>query len=148
MWKPDLYYENGIKDIKEEVTYKIVPITPEDSICLGGIDRKEFMICETRKVSGVFFESLELQSFPLDVQDLTILVATKKPGNIVRLIPRWQKRENILVQFLLDRTMWKPHPTLLMQNHSILKDYSYGRRKYQAIKGTLKVFRQPGFFFW
>ena len=148
MWKPDLFIENGVKDIKEEITYKIVPTLSEDSNVLGWFKPKEFMLCETRKVSGIFFENLELEDFPLDVQDLTIHVATKKPGLVVKLVPRWQKKEDINVQLLLDRTMWKLYPALLMSNDSIVKDWSYGRRYYPAVKGSLKVFRQPYFYFW
>ena len=87
MWKPDLYIENGIKDVREEVSYQIVPIG--DDLQINKVDdsgKKLFMICEMRKVTGIFYENLELQDFPLDVQDLTIFVVTKKPGKIINFI--------------------------------------------------------------
>lgn len=65
LWKPDLYIENAINDPKEEITHKIV--WDEEKKCL--------MMSEIRRVKGLFWENLELENFPLDVQDLTIVVA-------------------------------------------------------------------------
>ena len=53
IWKPDLYVENGIKDVREEVVYHILKS-----------GRKDYNICEMRKVTGIFYENLELQDFP------------------------------------------------------------------------------------
>ena len=79
--------ENAVKDVKEEVSYQIVPIGVDLASKISKFNesrKKQFMICEMRKVTGIFYENLELQHFPLDVQDLTIHVVTKKPGNIVK----------------------------------------------------------------
>ena len=56
IWKPDLYIENGIKDIKEEVTYQIVPFSTEElpkfmmKSIRENVNNKIFMMCEMRKV--------------------------------------------------------------------------------------------------
>ena len=151
MWKPDLYIENGIKDVKEEVTYQIVPIPKNLLPKIEQYDangEENLMICEMRKVTGIFYENLELQNFPLDVQDLTIYVVTKKPGNIVKFKPMCAKKEGIKINSMLDKSMWKTHHVLLMNEDSVCRDFSYGRREYPGIKSSIKVFRQPGFFFW
>jgi hypothetical protein len=149
MWKPDLYIENGVKDVKEELSYQIVPYTPNEWIKLDD-DNKEpkFLICEMRKVTGIFFENLELEDFPLDVQDLTIKVATKKPGNIVKFVRMQKDFERVFTSHTLDKTMWKMSDILLTKPTNVQRSFSYGPRTYPAIKLSAKVFRLPGFFYW
>ncbi len=48
-WKPDLYIDNAINDVKEEIFYKIV---------LG--NQRQVMVSEIRKIKGLFHENLEL----------------------------------------------------------------------------------------
>jgi hypothetical protein len=47
-WKPELFIENSINDVKEEISYKILH------------DGHEIMVSEIRKVKGLFWENLEL----------------------------------------------------------------------------------------
>jgi hypothetical protein len=107
IWKPDLYIENGIKDVREEVSYQIVPVGADLALQVGKFDKngnKKYMICEMRKVTGIFYENLELENFPVDVQDLTIFVVTKKPGTIVRFISTSDgKKETIQTNSMLGK---------------------------------------------
>lgn len=59
-WKPDIYIENAITDPKEEINYKIL----KDS------DNGKLFVSEIRKVRVLAWENLELEYFPLDIQDL------------------------------------------------------------------------------
>jgi hypothetical protein len=93
MWRPDIYVENAIKDVREEVSYKVLPFndkilrkTAMNNQNIEIKDKEQFMVCELRKVTGIFYENLELEDFPLDIQDLSLTVATKKPGSIVNFI--------------------------------------------------------------
>ena len=49
---------------------------------------------------------------------------------------------------MLDKSMWKTHDVLLTKKGKIFRDFSYGARDYPDIKCSIKVFRQPGFFYW
>jgi len=71
-----LYINNSVGDFKNDVWHKIV---------YDGIDTP--MIYEMRKIKGVFLENLELNDFPVDVQDLTITVSTSRTVDEVLLIP-------------------------------------------------------------
>lgn len=75
-WNPSLYINNSVGDFKNDVWHKIV---------YDGIDTP--MIYEMRKIKGVFLENLELNDFPVDVQDLTITVSTSRTVDEVLLIP-------------------------------------------------------------
>jgi hypothetical protein len=60
-WKPDIYIENAITDPKEEINYKILKDSEQND---------KFFVSEIRKVRVLAWENLELESFPLDIQDL------------------------------------------------------------------------------
>jgi hypothetical protein len=74
-WKPEIYIENAVNDPKEEVSYKIV------------MDKQTnlLMVSEIRKVKGLFHEHLELENFPLDIQDLSVQICSKKSGKKVKI---------------------------------------------------------------
>ncbi|CAF1525936.1 unnamed protein product [Adineta steineri] len=61
-WHPQLYIENGLGDLKEQIKYS-AKLNKENHT----ID-----ICEHRDIKGFFWEKLELQHFPSDIQDLSI----------------------------------------------------------------------------
>ena len=103
IWKPELYIENAIKDIREDVTYRIMPSFRNDTKI---VNEKNLMICEIRKVNGVFYENLELENFPLDVQDLSITGASKKAGNIVNFVLMQEEKKVLKISDTLDRSMF------------------------------------------
>lgn len=137
IWKPELYIENGIKDVREEVAYHLIQN-----------DEKRNNVCEIRKVTGIFYENLELQDFPLDVQDLTITVTTKKPGDEVNFLVLQDAEKNIKISNTLDKSMWRMHNVMLTQNIIITREYTHCIMQYPAIKVSAKVFRLPRFFYY
>jgi hypothetical protein len=65
-WHPQLYIENAIGDLKEQIRYS-AKRSKEDN---------QIYVCEHRDIKGVFWEKLELYHFPSDVQDLSISIAS------------------------------------------------------------------------
>jgi hypothetical protein len=65
-WHPQLFIENAIGDLKEQIRYS-AKRSKEDN---------QIYVCEHRDIKGVFWEKLELYHFPSDVQDLSISVAS------------------------------------------------------------------------
>ena len=70
-WTPDLFIENTIGNIKQDIKYKIVK------------KNNKTFVCEMRNVKGMFYETLELNDFPLDIQDISITVTTSKSNREV-----------------------------------------------------------------
>jgi hypothetical protein len=75
-WHPQLFIENAIGDVNEQIRY---------SAKKSKIDN-EIYVCEHRDIRGSFWEKLELQHFPADVQDLSISIATMLYDDKVVLI--------------------------------------------------------------
>ena len=70
-WTPDLFIENSIGAVKQDIKYKIVK------------KNNKTFVCEMRNVKGMFYETLELNDFPLDIQDISITVTTSKSNREV-----------------------------------------------------------------
>ncbi|CAF1500714.1 unnamed protein product [Adineta steineri] len=65
-WHPQLYIENGLGDLKEQIKYS-AKLNKENHT----ID-----ICEHRDIKGFFWEKLELQHFPSDIQGLSVSITS------------------------------------------------------------------------
>jgi hypothetical protein len=75
-WNPNLYVKNALGDVKQEVVCEYVNNLDEPVYA----DNKEhdiIYVWEIRKVVGTFWEKLELNSFPADVQQLSLQIATR-----------------------------------------------------------------------
>jgi hypothetical protein len=143
IWKPELYIENGVKDVKEEATYTILPpLEPNEN------EESRFMMCEFRKITGLFYEHLELVDFPLDVQDLTMTIASKKPDKTVNFILMQKEQDSLNISHTLDTSEWKMHHLVLTRKFDIFREYTFGSREYPAVQISAKAFRLGGFFFW
>jgi len=79
---------------------------------------------------------------------LTITVATKKPGNIVRFVQMQKEEKEMNISHTLDKSMWKMHNTLITRRDNIHREYSFGKRNYPSVHVSAKVSRLPGFFYW
>jgi hypothetical protein len=75
-WHPQLYIENALGDLKEHIRYS----------AKKSKENNEIYICEHHDVKGLFWEKLELQHFPSDVQDLSITIGSMLFNDKVVLI--------------------------------------------------------------
>lgn len=114
-WTPDIFVENVLNDPKQNIHYKIKkePVNKNDeSIAnrsrLSGSNQIEFSywIYEYRRVKGYFFEKLELDYFPLDIQDLSIVITTFKSANDVKLVKNKTKFSVVNSKKSLDHHIW------------------------------------------
>lgn len=78
-WNPKLYIENALSDCKETISYTLERNS-------GNV-----IIKETRLLKGSFWERLELDKFPLDIQELSIIVTSKYTRTDLNLVSNFQK---------------------------------------------------------
>ncbi|RTG83405.1 uncharacterized protein DC041_0012679 [Schistosoma bovis] len=91
-WNPLLYIDNILSETKD--TQWIMAVRNEYG---------EVYLMERRRIKGVFLETLELNDFPLDVQDLTITVTTERPDTEVDIIPDQVEMSAINIQTFVDQ---------------------------------------------
>ncbi|CAF0974856.1 unnamed protein product [Brachionus calyciflorus] len=100
-WNPKLYIENAFQEPKEIVKYEV----NQDITNLNN-----YIVVEKRNIKGVFWERLELQNFPVDVQELSITCISKLNPNEIKLISDPCKISHIdfkASNTFIDQQKWK-----------------------------------------
>ncbi|BHF65114.1 hypothetical protein SprV_0200812300 [Sparganum proliferum] len=136
-WNPLCYVDNILSETKE-VRWLSTQTNPNG----------EVYIVDRRRVRGVFLETLELNDFPLDVQDLTITVTTERPDTEVDLIPDHSEMSAINNQTFVDQQEWKLHEHVEITKRVITQEYSRSMQSHSCISVTCRAARRPGYFYW
>ena len=65
------------------------------------------VIVERRRINGQFWQTLDLKSFPVDVQQLTITLTTAKHANEIKLMHFKDKASSVNTKCFIDSQEWK-----------------------------------------
>ena len=95
-WHPQLFIENAIGDLKEQIRYSAKKCKED----------KKFYICEHRDIRGLFWEKLELQHFPSDIQELSISIGSILYNDKVILIADPYHLSGINREIFIDQQEW------------------------------------------
>ena len=95
-WHPQLYIENALGDLKEQIRY---------SAKKSKIDNQIY-ICEHRDIKGLFWEKLELYHFPSDVQELSISIASLLYDDKVLLVADPYHSSGVNREAFVDQQEW------------------------------------------
>lgn len=135
-WRPEMYIDNAVNEPREQTEYSIVQ------------ENEKFMVYEIKKIKGLFSESLELQNFPLDIQNLTLHVTSRNSTeqmNIVLAQPEFSMHK---IAHTLDQSLWHMHNVVKVRENDILREYSFGKREYPCVQISCQVFRNCGYYHW
>ncbi|CAF1297730.1 unnamed protein product [Rotaria magnacalcarata] len=136
-WNPLLYIDNSVGDLKNDVWHKVV---------YDGMDTP--MVYEMRKVKGVFLENLELNDFPVDVQDLTITISTTRTVNEVSLVADTNQLSAINTHTFIDQQEWRLHEHVETSTKLLSSPFSPSQNQHPAFSATCHAARRPGYFYW
>ncbi|CAF3582851.1 unnamed protein product [Rotaria sordida] len=136
-WNPLLYIDNSVGDFKNDVWHKVV---------YDGTDTP--MIYEMRKIKGVFLENLELNDFPVDVQDLSITISTTRTVNEVSLIADTHQLSAINTHAFIDQQEWRLHEHVETSTKLISSPFTPSQNQHPAFSATCHAARRPGYFYW
>jgi hypothetical protein len=86
---------NGIGDLQDEITYTIRY-------------NKEGMatITEHHKLKGTLWERMELQHFPMDVQNLSIIITTSRTNTEMMFVKNLRKSSGVNRKVFTDEQEW------------------------------------------
>ena len=73
-WKPCLYIDNAVNEPREQTAYSVAE------------ENGHFVAYEISRLRGVFSESLELENFPLDMQNLTLVVTSRNSAEELNFV--------------------------------------------------------------
>lgn len=66
----------------------------------------KYWIYEYRKLRGYFFEKLELEYFPVDIQSMSIMVTSYRSNKEVRLVPNKRRKSIVNSKVNIDNNIW------------------------------------------
>jgi hypothetical protein len=164
-WSPQLYIENAIGDLKEEVRHKLEIVEREGFETLEGEEGaavaggamgpkdqqyKQLMsnltvrVCEMRKIRGVFYERLELYDFPMDTQELSITLTSKRNAKEIQFVANEKDPCSINTEDFLDQQEWDLFGHVTTTHKTIYDPWRKYERAGFAI--TCYIARKPGYY--
>ncbi|VDM33964.1 unnamed protein product [Hydatigera taeniaeformis] len=136
-WNPLVYIENILTESKDQ-----------HWISAKMDDNGQVFVTERRRLRAIFLETLELNDFPLDVQDLTITLSSERPDTEVDLIPDSTDLCGINLQTFVDQQEWRLHEHIEITRQSIVQEFTTSSQKHPCISVTCRAARRPGYFYW
>ncbi|CAF3489286.1 unnamed protein product [Rotaria socialis] len=95
-WHPQLFIENVMGELKEQIRYSAKKSKQDNQI----------YVFENRDIKGSFWEKLELNHFPSDVQDLSISVGSMLFSDKVLLAPDSKHLSGVNREAFVDQQEW------------------------------------------
>ena len=152
-WSPQLYIDNAIGDLKEEIRYKLEIVEKEgaESLVDSAANKLKSLannltvkVCEMRKLRGVFYERLELYDFPMDIQEISITLTSKRSTDEVELIENRRDACSINIEDFLDQQEWDLFDFVNTGKKVIFDPW----RKYErsAFLAKSYISRKPGYY--
>ena len=137
LWNPQIYIENCLSELKDS-TWKTADIDETGNA----------FIVERRQIRGVFSENLELQHFPLDVQDLSITVLSDRPTAEVELVADLEDPSSVNKDSFAEEQEWKLHRHVEVTKKTVKLEFSSFRSLHSSLQVTCRAARRPGYFYY
>lgn len=94
-WTPELELMNGIGDLQDEILYTVY-------YNKQGIAT----VTEHHKLKGTLWERMELQHFPVDVQDLSLLITTSRTDKEMKFVRNLRRPSGVNRRVFTDEQEW------------------------------------------
>ncbi len=133
-WHPQLFIENAIGDLKEQIRYS----------AKKSIKNNQIYICEHRDIKGLFWEKLELQHFPSDIQELSISIGSILYNDKVVLIADPYHLSGINREIFIDQQEWSLYEHVDTQQRYV-KEFLFQDEDEEETKTNSKDERKRSF---
>lgn len=94
-WTPQLELMNGIGDLHDETSYSL-------RFTKQGLAT----VTEHHRLKGTLWERMELQHFPLDIQNLSIIITTSRKNTEMRFVKDEKKPSGVNRRVFTDEQEW------------------------------------------
>ncbi|CAF1142658.1 unnamed protein product [Adineta ricciae] len=146
-WNPNLYIKNALGDVKQEIISEFVdhldePVKPDSTTC------DTIYVWEIRKVVGTFWEKLELNSFPADVQQLSLQIVASCPTDECILVENRFQPSIVNREAFLAQQEWFLYEHIETRSTITTEDFSFRPIRQSTYLVTCYVARRPGYFYW
>nr|XP_022345195.1 uncharacterized protein LOC111137822 isoform X2 [Crassostrea virginica] len=138
MWSPKLIILNIDGSVCEEhIDYSLTP----------GDDNNLALVQLVWRFKGFFKENLELQHFPMDVQDLTISISTERSVHEIALIEDQTSLSSVNTQAFLDASEWNLYNHTESFRDKTTVEYA-SSTVHPILHVQCRVARKIGYFVW
>ena len=163
-WNPNLYIKNALGDVKQEIINTFVDQFDEPVDNVDKTRNRVIYVWEIRKVIGSFWEKLELNNFPVDVQQLSLQIVTRCSNDECVLVenpnqPSIVNREAFIgkislidqfstIEFFLAQQEWFLYEHIETRSIMTSEEFSFHPIRQSTYLVTCYVARRPGYFYW
>ncbi|XP_067667672.1 cys-loop ligand-gated ion channel-like [Haliotis asinina] len=134
---PKLNIQNNIGELKQTTWRELQTES-------GG----ETYVMERRRIKGKFFEKLELEDFPFDIQDLSILITSESPPTDVELVELNSTVSHVNVDSFVDQQEWGLYDFVVGEKRLMPNEYSSIKYKRPGFIFRCCAVRKVGYFTW
>ena len=136
-WTPQLAIENIVSETKNESWYKI------------GNDNGSIYIFEMRRIKGIFYEKLELEKYPFDLQHLNVSIVSNHSSKKCVLSKHSFKFSKVIKQGFRDGQEWYLYDYVgVKEDQKIQPAYSTDEEEHSKIVFFTAAARRPTYFYW
>ncbi|CAF0993094.1 unnamed protein product [Adineta steineri] len=146
-WNPNLYVKNALGDIKQEVAHELVN-NLDEPVFVGDKLHGIIYVWEIRKLVGTFWEKLELNSFPADVQQLSLQIVARCPIEECVLVENRFQPSMVNREAFLAQQEWFLYEHIETRSTITTEDFSFRPIRQSTYLVTCCVARRPGYFYW
>lgn len=94
-WTPELELMNGIGDLQDRIVYSV------------HYDRQGVaVVTEHHRLKGTLWERMELQHFPVDIQELSLSITTSRTSKEMRFARNLRKASGVNRRVFTDEQEW------------------------------------------
>ncbi|XP_048777841.2 uncharacterized protein LOC125681694 [Ostrea edulis] len=137
-WNPKLLVQNVTSATKDKVWKKLE----------YGKNGEAFIV-EKRRIKGIFTENLELQDFPFDLQDLSIVLTSELPLEELEIIEDDEHLSSIIVSCFVDEQEWELREFVESETRTVSKEFTGSKNVvYPFLVFKTLAMRRAGFFVW
>ncbi|ESO10686.1 hypothetical protein HELRODRAFT_167179 [Helobdella robusta] len=136
-WSPKLSIENSFGEPEENVWKTII---------FDGAGQAT--VCEKRRISGTFFEFMELNQFPFDSQMLSISLTTERSDDEVEFVEDCHEKSVLITNSFTDEQEWRLNKGVNTWTKFRDEAFKSDNNKHPSFSVAATVTRRPQFFIW
>ncbi|KAK3776583.1 hypothetical protein RRG08_037089 [Elysia crispata] len=137
MWQPKLEINNTLGEAKQQIWRDVQFNASGEAFAL-----------EKRRVKGNFTERMELQEFPFDIQDLSLLITSDFKEEVIQLEEDEEDISCVVTDTFVDEQEWDLKKFVQCEPRTTIDQFSKDKYRRPGLFFRCCVIRKAGFFIW
>lgn len=112
------------------------------------ISNNRYKVSEKRRFKGEFYQTFDLRSFPLDLQELCISIGTFHSSNEIELRQNEEKLSSINTSTFGETHEWHLHPAVCEREQQKKPTVDDQEQSSSSLDLTICIVRKPNYYYW